>query len=98
MPPTAQAQSASALSALSDGARDALKVLSFSFHIYGAESDLRSLGVNGQRVTEGRSITTGNGKVFRIVEITDNGAIIDFEHNGESVSVAIPVMEDWKDS
>lgn len=96
--PSRRARSASTLSELSDSAREALYTLSFSFHIYGAESDLRSVGVNGQRTTEGESIETAGGKRFTISEITDNGAIIEFDHNGESVSVAIPVMEDWKDS
>ena len=96
--PSARARSASALSALSDGAREALYALSFSFHICGVESDLRSVGVNGQRITEGQTVTTDNGETFTIGEITDSGAIVEFQHDGESLSVAIPVMEDWKDS
>ena len=98
LPPSARARSASALSSLSESAREALQVLSFSFHIYGDESDLRSVGVNGQRITEGKSVATDDGKTFTVREITDSGAIIEFEHDGEPVSVAIPVMEDWKDS
>lgn len=97
-PASSRARSASALSALTTSAREALYALSFSFHIYGNESDLRSVGVNGQRTTEGQTVTTDKGKTFTIAEITDGGAIVEFEHEGETLSVAIPVMEDWKDS
>jgi len=96
--PSNRARTASALSSLSDSARTALYALTFSFHIYGSEADLRSVGVNGQRRIEGQAVTTDNGTTFTIAEITDNGAIIEFDHEGKFVSVAIPVMEDWKDS
>lgn len=95
---SSKAGNASALSAISDSAREALYALTFSFHIFGSEPDLRSVGVNGQRRIEGESVRGDNGKTFTIAEITDNGAIIEFDHEGETVSVAIPVMEDWKDS
>ncbi len=97
-PPSTKASNASALSAISDSARSALHALTFSFHIYGNETDLRSLGVNGQRRIEGQSITADNGTTFTVAEITETGAIIEFDHEGETVSVVIPVMEDWKDS
>jgi len=96
--PGTKARSASALSAISDEARNILYALTFSFHIYGSESDLRSVGVNGQRRLEGQSVTADNGTTFTIAEITDSGAVIEFDHKGETLSVAIPVMEDWKDS
>jgi len=98
IPSSSKARNASALSAISDEARNVLYALTFSFHIFGSETDLRSVGVNGQRRIEGQSITVDNGTTFTIAEITDNGAIIEFDHEGETLSVAIPVMEDWKDS
>lgn len=88
----------SQLSQLSNGAREALYVLSFSTHIYGSDRDLRAVVVNGQRLTEGNSVTADNGQEFLLLEIIDNGVIMQFEHEGSTESVQIPVMEDWKDA
>lgn len=96
--PSSTQRAASRLSQLSDGAREALYALSFSTHIYGSDSDLRAVVVNGQRLTEGNSVTADNGQEFLLLEIIDNGVIIQFEHEGATESVEIPVMEDWKEA
>ena len=89
---------ASALSQLSDSARRALYGLSFSFHIFAASAEDRAVGVNGNRLTEGQSVTTAAGDDFTVEEITDDGVIMRFQHDGTTQRVAIPVMEDWKDA
>ena len=88
----------SQLHELSDGAREALYVLTFSFHIYSDAADLRAVVVNGERLTEGKKITAENGQIFRLLEISDTGVVMQFDHEGVTETVQIPVTEDWKEA
>jgi|GEM_PF-6025915 len=83
---------------LSDGAREALYVLNFSFHIYSEDADLRAVVVNGKRLSEGSNVIAENGQSFRLLEIFDTGVIMQFDHEGATETVEIPVIEDWKEA
>jgi len=83
---------------LSDGAREALYVLNFSIHIYSEDADLRAVVVNGKRLLEGNNVTTESGQSFRLVEIFDTGVVVQFEHDGVTETVEIPVNEEWKEA
>ena len=88
----------SQLSELSESARQSLYVLTFSFHIYAEDADLRAVVVNGRRLTEGSTIESDGNQNFELVEILENGVVVKFVHEGTTNSVQIPVMEDWKDA
>ncbi len=88
----------SQLNELSDSAKQALHVLTFSFHIYSDDAELRAVVVNGTRLKEGSNITVNNGKEFSLLEILETDVIIEFEHEGTTERVQIPVIEDWKDA
>ena len=88
----------SQLNELSDSARQALHVLTFSVHIYTDDAEFRAVVVNGTRLEQGSKITADNGKEFSLMEILETDVIIEFEHEGATERVRIPVIEDWKDA
>lgn len=59
-----------------------LPELSFSTHIYGSEPSFRAVVVNGQRLTEGDYLNN-----LKLVEITDGGAVFEFDNYWIDVSV-----------
>lgn len=97
-PLTRQSRGVLQLSELSEAARESLYVLTFSFHIYADDADLRAVVVNGQRQSEGSKIIADNGQEFRLIEILETGVILQFDHKGTTQTVQIPVIEDWKNA
>ena len=98
VPTEAASGEVSQLHELSASAREALYVLTFSFHIYSEDADLRAVVVNGERMSEGSNVVAENGQSFRLLEIFDTGVVMQFDHDGTTETVEIPVIEDWKEA
>jgi len=96
--PTTVGRGVSQLHELSASAREALYVLTFSIHIYSEDVDLRAVVVNGERLLEGNKVVADNGQSFRLLEIFDTGVIMQFDHEGATETVQIPVNDDWKEA
>lgn len=73
------------LQALPAEARARFPGLAFSTHIYGEDADLRAIVANGERLQEGDRI-----RGLEIVEITETGVVLAFEH----YRVSVPIVAD----
>lgn len=88
LPASAPAPSAAPvpIRALPDAFRQRIGPLSFSTHIYADEPRFREVAINGRTHREGARIGA-----LRLVEITEDGVILELEGRRFSVSV----MQDW---
>jgi len=80
------AASPESLSSLPADIRYRFPPLDFSTHIYADEADLRAVVVNGVRLEEGDRF-----EGLRVHEITEEGAVFEFE--GRLVSIS--VLDGW---
>jgi len=76
---------------LSPAARAEVNKLNFSTHIYGDDADLRAVVLNGERLIEGQA----QGK-FELLQIIEDGVVLQFVHADKSLKVEIPLLEDWQ--
>jgi general secretion pathway protein B len=62
--------------------------LTISTHVYADDAGMRAVTLNGRRLVEGDTVSTG----VRLKEITETGVILDV--NGRDV--ALEVLQDWR--
>ncbi len=76
-----------AIAALPESVQRALPELVFSSHIFASDADLRMVNINGKSLREGDIVGGG----VRLVEVTEEGVILDYQGNRFEVSV----LRDW---
>ena len=72
---------------LPDNVRAAIPALTFSFHVYSAKPERRTIIINGRRVKEGDLVTSS----LKLEEITEQGVVLDWDAH----RFYINVVENW---
>lgn len=72
---------------LAPAVRERLPAMTFSFHVYSANPDRRSIIINDRRLREGEPV--GNG--VALLEITQEGVILGMDQH----RIYLPVLEQW---
>lgn len=73
---------------LPDPVQQEIPSLTFSFHVYSANADRRTIIINKRRVKEGAVVSDG----LTLIEITKDGVVLDWENRYRFM---INVVENW---